>query len=475
VTHLVFGHVLGASSHPIEHVVFPLAIGAAVTGGPPVTTWVVLSASAVAIWHTVHGTGPFSSPEVHYSLVLLQSFMGILAGTSLLLAAAIAERLHLHRLEREAAASLRHRQEMLRLAQHAGGVATFEWDVRNQVAHCSAEFFAIFGLPAADGVITAQEWGRFVHPDDRDRMAAHLARAIERAEPASADYRINTADGRTRWLSYAGRLQQTPDGERMVGTVVDVTEQKRAEMALREAKMAAESANQLKDQFLATLSHELRTPLNVILGYARMLLTNAIPDDTRGHAIAVIERNAVAQHRLVEELLDMSRITTGKVRIDPQPVPVVILLGEAIEGVKPAAEAKGVVLDVELDPYAGMVWADMTRLQQVFWNVLTNAVKFTKSGGRIVASVTRDDRHVAIGIVDSGVGIAPEFLPFVFEPFRQADGGLQRAHGGLGLGLAITKQLVELHGGAIAVSSPGIGQGTTVTIRLPRVMADQQR
>jgi PAS domain S-box-containing protein len=717
VTHVVFGHVIGISPHPIEYVVFPVAIGAAVTGGPAVTSLVVLSASVVTIWHTVQGTGPFASAEVHYSLVLLQAFMGVLAGTSLLLAAAIAERLEIQRCEREAAASLQHRQDMLRLAQRAGGVATFEWDVQNQVAHCSAEFFGILGLPADDGVMTASEWGRFIHPDDRERLAAHLARALDGVETAAADYRINAADGSTRWLSYAGQVQRTEHGDRMLGTVVDisdrkrleaelrhhateverilesigegfvafdrgfryvyvnpaaarmlgrsrdeligriaweifpeentldskrmleaaalkgvptqyeihipgwnrwfenrvypsptglsiffadvtarveaeaalresrdvltlamrggsmgawsrnlatnevwwsaelegifglqpgefsrtdagffglihdddrqrvrvavdqavesrsdyivefrfrhasgewrwmegrgravyaddrtarnlygigvdVTERKRAEIALNDAKLAAESANQLKDQFLATLSHELRTPLNAILGYARMLQTNAIAPEKRQRAIDVIERNAVAQNQLVEDLLDMSRITTGKVRLDPQPVPVITVLQEAVEGVKPAADAKGVALEFDFDPFAGTVRADTSRLQQVFWNVLTNAVKFTTKRGRVTVSLRRNDAHVEIVIADTGAGIPPEFLPFVFEPFRQAEGRFDRTHGGLGLGLAITRQLVELHGGTIEVSSPGIGYGASFTIHLPRVSAD---
>ena len=714
VTHLVFGQRLGVGAHPLEYVVFPFIVAAALTGGPAVASLVVLGASTVTIWHTVRATGPFAGPEVHHSLILLQVFMGVLAGTGLLLAAAIAERRTSEQREREAAQALRRREEMLRLAQRAGGVATFEWDFRNQVANCSAEFFAIFRLPARDGVMTSAEWGRFVHPDDRERMAAHLARAIDGAEPAAADYRIVAADGSTRWLSYAGQLQQTPGGDRLLGIVVDisdrkqlelelryhaaeverilesigegfvaldgdfryiyvnssaermlgrarselmgrtpwevfplgavqetrrhleasavsgepgryevhveewnrwyenrvypsaaglsiffadvtarvkaeaalrenrdvlslamrggsmgawsrnlitnevwwsreleeifglapgafnqseagffdfvheddrgrvqrtvddaverrsdylvefrfkhasrdwrwmegrgravygsdgaprtlfgigidVTERKRVEIALREAMAAAESANQLKDQFLATLSHELRTPLNAILGYARMLQTNAIAPEKRQRAIDVIERNAVAQTQLVEDLLDMSRITTGKVRLDPLPIPVVTVLREAVEGVKPAADAKGIVLDVDLDAFAGTVLADTTRLQQVFWNLLTNAVKFTPAGGRVTASLRSEGHNVEIAISDTGVGISPEFLPFVFEPFRQGDARFDRGHGGLGLGLAIAKQLVELHGGTIAAASAGRAQGATFTVRLPRV------
>lgn len=233
VAHVAFGPVLGVAPYPIEYVIFPLVIGAAVGGGPRLTSWTVLTASAVAIWHTVNGAGPFASADVHYSLLLLQTFMGVLAGTSLLLGAAVAEIRSTELREREAAASLRRRQELLRLAQRAGGVATFEWDFQNQVAQCSAEFFRLFGLPAQDGVMAGADWGSFVHPADRERMAAHLTRALEGSEPPAADYRINAADGVTRWLSYAGQIQRTPDGDRMLGTVVDITERKRLEADLR--------------------------------------------------------------------------------------------------------------------------------------------------------------------------------------------------------------------------------------------------
>jgi PAS domain S-box-containing protein len=714
VTRLVFAPVLGVSAHPLEYVVFPLIIAAALIKGPSVTSLVVLSVSVVTIWHTVHGTGPFASGEVHDSLILLQAFMGILAGTALLLAAAIAERRMSEQRERDAAADVRDREAMLRLAQRAGGVATFEWDFHNQVARCSAEFFRIFGLPAEDGVITAEEWRRFVHPDDRERIATHVTRVHDRTQPAAADYRIIAADGRVRWISYTGQIERTPRGDHMVGTVVDitgqkqletelrhhaaeveriletigegfvaldrqfrfvyvnaaaeqmirrtraelngrtpwqvfpetivrdarwqldaamkggvpaqyktfvpewnrwfesraypspeglsiffadvtarvdaeaalresrdvlalamrggsmgawsrnvatnevwwsreleelfglepgefdhtetaffefvheddrpavraaiddairnhsdyvvefrfkhasgewrwmegrgravygddraprnlyglaidVTERKRAELALRDAMIAAESANQLKDQFLATVSHELRTPLNAIMGYARLLQTHAIPPDKRQRAIDVIERNAVAQNQLIEDLLDMSRITTGNIRLDPEPVPVVTVLREALEGIKPAADAKGIAVEMDVDPFAGTVRADTTRLQQVFWNLLSNAVKFTGDGGTVKAALRRIGTHLEIVVTDTGSGISPEFLPFVFDPFRQAESRFDRGRGGLGLGLAITKQLVELHGGTIEAASPGIGRGATFTVRLPCV------
>ena len=273
LTQLVFARFIGGSAHPLEYVVFPVVVAAAVYGGPQVSSAVVLGASAVAIWDTVSGGGPFAS-DLHHSLILLQAFLAVLAATALLLAAAVAEREATERREKDAARTLREREEMLQIAQRAGGVATFEWDFHNQLARCSGEFFRMFGLPERDEPIAASEWGRFVHPADRDRMAAHLQETLAGRTPAAADYRIVRDDGSVRWLSYAGRLQEDrTQGVRMFGTVVDVTDRKRTELELQEARDAAESANRLKDEFLGTLSHELRTPLNAIFGWARILRT----------------------------------------------------------------------------------------------------------------------------------------------------------------------------------------------------------
>jgi len=466
---LVFGHALGArSTHPLEYIVFPFVVAAAVRGGPPITALLVLSVSIVTITGTVQGAGPFATGDIHRSLVLLQAFMGVLSGTGLLLASAMAEREASRRREMESAEEVRRREEVLRLAQRAGGVAVFEWDFANQIAQCSAEFFEIFGLPARDGIMTGADWSGYVHPDDRARMGAHLSAVVEGRENAAADYRIVTADGRTRWLAYSGQLQTTPAGRRLLGTVTDVTSRIEAEEALREAKNTAETANRLKDQFLATLSHELRTPLNVILGYARMLQRDAIPIDQRGKAIDVIARNAVAQNQLVEDLLDMSRITTGKLRLEPRVVAPSALLLDALDGVRPAADAKEIRLHSEIDGDAGGVRADAARLQQVYWNLLMNAVKFTERGGRVVVRLRGNGSSIETSVEDNGIGIDAAFLPFVFEPFRQADARLNREHGGLGLGLAIAKELVELHGGTIHAMSDGPGRGAIFTVRLPR-------
>ncbi len=243
----------------------------------------------------------------------------------------------------------------------------------------SRELEELLGLEPGAFNRTEAGFFEFVHEDDRVRYGRPLT-MLFRTVPTTSS---NSVSG-TRAVNGGGwkggvapctPMPVTP--LHLYGLGIDVTERKRAELALREAKAAAESANQLKDQFLATLSHELRTPLNAILGYACMLRMDSIAPDKRQRAIEVIERNAVAQNRLIEDLLDMSRITTGKVRLDPTPVPVVSVLREALEGVKPAADAKRITLDVDFDPFAGSVMADATRLQQILWNLLTNAVKFT--------------------------------------------------------------------------------------------------
>jgi signal transduction histidine kinase/CheY-like chemotaxis protein len=233
------------------------------------------------------------------------------------------------------------------------------------------------------------------------------------------------------------------------------------------AEMAA--ANRLKDQFLATLSHELRTPLNAILGWSEMLRTNSIRDSRREHAAEAIFNNATRQARLIDELLDMARIMAGKLRLETGEVDPRDLVRGALEIVQPDADAKRLRLDASVDAAAGLVRGDSARLQQVVWNLLANAVKFTPPGGRVQLRVARDGQGVRITVRDSGAGIPREFLPSVFEPFRQADATATRQHGGLGLGLAIVRQLVDAHGGTIAADSEGEGRGATFTVSLPGV------
>jgi PAS domain S-box-containing protein len=229
----------------------------------------------------------------------------------------------------------------------------------------------------------------------------------------------------------------------------------------------AQESSRLKDEFLATVSHELRTPLTAILGWAHLLRTGQFNGDSNLKAIETIERNARAQSQLIDDLLDVSRIITGKLRIDVRPVDPNSFIESALEAVRPAAEAKGVRVQRIMDTGVVTVSGDPVRMQQVIWNLLSNAIKFTPKGGRVQIRLERVNSHVEIAISDTGAGIAPEFLPYVFDRFRQADQRTTRQHGGLGLGLAIVRHLVELHGGSVRAESPGKGQGATFTVMLP--------
>jgi signal transduction histidine kinase/ActR/RegA family two-component response regulator len=237
------------------------------------------------------------------------------------------------------------------------------------------------------------------------------------------------------------------------------------------ARKEAEAASQLKDQFLMTVSHELRTPLTAITGWARMLVDGAVSERQKQAALRTIDRNAQAQARLIDDLLDVSRVMSGKLRLEVRMVPVEDVVRNAMDTVSPAAEAKGIHLESVVDRSAGRIPGDPERLQQIVWNLLSNAVKFTPSGGSVHVSATRSDGHVEIAVRDTGIGIGAEFLPHVFERFRQQDGGTTRRYGGLGLGLAIVRNLVELHGGSVSAHSDGENRGSLFTVRLPAAPA----
>ncbi|HEY6361356.1 MAG TPA: ATP-binding protein [Vicinamibacterales bacterium] len=250
----------------------------------------------------------------------------------------------------------------------------------------------------------------------------------------------------------------------------EVEERRRVEAERTAALERERDANRLKDEFLATLSHELRTPLNAVLGWTRVLRAAHVEPATEARALASIERNARAQARLIEDLLEVSRIVTGKLRIHVRPVDLAALVDAALEVVQPAAMAKQIRVDVTITARPAMTSGDADRLQQVVWNVLSNAVKFTPAGGQVWLRLEEADGY-RLTVRDSGAGIEPRFLPHVFDAFRQADGTSSREHGGLGLGLAIAKQLTELHGGTIQAHSPGRGSGATFDIHLPSILA----
>jgi signal transduction histidine kinase len=246
-------------------------------------------------------------------------------------------------------------------------------------------------------------------------------------------------------------------------------EQERARLLVLEqaARQQAEEANRTKDEFLATLSHELRTPLNAILGWVQVLRAGKLDAAAATRALETIERNARAQAQLIADLLDVSRIITGKLRLDFKPVELRRIIDSTLESVRPAADAKGILLDISVSPLASPVLGDTDRLQQVIWNLLSNAIKFTSRGGRVEVRLHEAGGNAVIRVSDTGIGIRPDFLPYVFDRFRQAEGSITRTHGGLGLGLSIVRHLIELHGGTVEVESEGEGLGAAFTVRLP--------
>jgi PAS domain S-box-containing protein len=303
------------------------------------------------------------------------------------------------------------------------------------------------------------------------------------ADPSPTVYEVDifTKDRRRLTLEVSTRIAFR-DGQPVAveGIARDVTERKRIERAREEllereqqARRELEEASRMKDEFLATVSHELRTPLTAMLGWSHLLRTGKLEEANTAHAIEVIERNARSQAQLIEDLLDVSRIITGNLRLDVRPVDPNSVIEGALEAVRPAAEAKGVRLLKALDTKISSVFGDPTRLQQVIWNLLSNAIKFTPLGGQVSIGLERAGSHVEIVVTDTGEGINQEFLPYVFDRFRQADAKTTRRHGGLGLGLAIVRHLVEMHGGTVRAESPGEGQGATFRVRLPLMSAHQ--
>jgi PAS domain S-box-containing protein len=324
---------------------------------------------------------------------------------------------------------------------------------------------------------TGSGWTQVVHPDDLGTWRETYDASFEARKPFAVEYRIRRHDGEYRWIIDHGiPLYEGPNGafSGYIGSCIDITERRAAEEqkgalldAERAARMESERVGRMKDEFLSTLSHELRTPLSAILGWSQMLTRGKSDPEQVKQGLEAIARNARAQTQIIEDLLDMSRIINGKIRLNVQSVMPGEVVESAIESILPAAEAKDVKVTKLIDPLAGPVSGDPGRLQQIVWNLLTNAIKFTPTGGKVEVLVQRVNSHVEIVVTDTGVGIAASFMPHVFERFRQVDGSTTRRHGGLGIGLSIVKQLVELHGGTVQVSSEGDNRGTTFVVALP--------
>jgi PAS domain S-box-containing protein len=340
-------------------------------------------------------------------------------------------------------------------------------DAEGRNTYASPSFLQLVGLTQHE--CTTSGWDKVLHPDEMEKAAAAWAECVQTGDNWYREHRFKGADGLWHPILACGLPVRDTSGKitHWVGINLDIRRLKAVEERERAARIEIERQSRVKDEFLATVSHELRTPLNAIVGWAELIRRGSDNPKTVREGIDVIHRNAQAQSRLIEDLLDMSRIISGKLRLDTQSVDLSSIIETAINAVEPAASGKGVRLQKVLDPNAGPVSGDANRLQQVLWNLLSNAIKFTPKEGKVEVLLERVNSHLEISVSDTGEGIEPEFLPFVFERFRQADSSTTRKYFGLGLGLAITKNLVELHGGKIHARSAGIGKGSTFVVSLP--------
>jgi signal transduction histidine kinase/ActR/RegA family two-component response regulator len=351
--------------------------------------------------------------------------------------------------------------EELRLVLDDARVCAWAWDIASDriTSWGSAEQLPDLG----EAPRSLRACLELVHPEDRAAVNAALSGTVEHGAPIDIEFRIRRADGESCWFLARGHVERDAAGVpvRLLGVALDIDGHKRAD------EERAHEATRIKDEFLAMVSHELRGPLQTTIMWAHVLRKDDIDAATRLRALAGIQQSAELQRRLVDDLVDVSRIVAGKLALRFQPVEPAAVVESVVDIIRPGAESKGLRLDVELDRASGRVAGDPDRLQQVVWNLVSNAVKFTPAGGLVAVRARRVGRQLEIVVSDTGDGIVPELLSHVFEPFRQADalGGGSRA--GLGLGLTIVRHLVERHGGTVRAESPGIGRGATFTVTLP--------
>ena len=450
--------------------------------------WITALGSAfivvIAVDGTLRGSGPFRHESPNESLLLLQAFVGLTTTMMLSVAAEVSRRRSVERdlrvlnerLERKVASrtdELQKANERLIQAQEVAHMGSWEWDVGANRVWWSDEMYRIYGI-AAGTFIGYETFLEHVHPDDRSIAHEIVSRAMMDTRPFTFDHRIVRPDGTIRVIHANGRVicDAVSHPIRMVGTGVDITERKEAEEARAQLiheqarRQEAEETSRAKDQFLAVLSHELRTPLNAALGWAHML--RELPRDAPAtrHAVDAIYRNMLIQSRLVSDIVDVSRITKGALTVEKAPVDLAAIIESAMEMVRESARARNIKLETCVAGDRVALLGDAKRLEQVFWNLLSNGIRFGREGGFVRVASTVENGTIRVTVEDDGPGIDPAFLPHVFEPFRQADASPRRAHDGLGLGLSIARHLVELHGGNMSAANRP-GGGAVLTVVLP--------
>jgi PAS domain S-box-containing protein len=458
---------------PLAFTLFPFLVWAALRFGRRGATTATLLAVAIAVWATMQGHSPFARGTLDERLIYLHTYMAVAAVTSLLLASVLAER-------RNAEAGLREGEERLRLALDAGGCGVWDWDVAKGSVTWSEQLFGIHGIAPGDFQGRIEDFTRLVHPEDAGRLGEAIQRTLREGAEYQEEFRIVRPDGQVRWVGTRGRAFFDAQGHavRMLGATLDVTERHEAEEERsrllareREARAEAEAANEAKDRFLATLSHELRTPLAPVLAVVSGLENERLPPELV-RPLDVIRRNVELEARLIDDLLDLTRIVRGKLELHPEVTDARKVIEHTIEiCCEREVEAGRLRVVEDLAAEDHRIWADPSRLTQVMWNLLTNAVKFTPAGGTVtVRSRKEGDREgdrLVLQVSDTGVGIDPEVLPHIFDAFEQGRARSPRGASGLGLGLAISQAIVELHGGDLTAASEGRGRGATFTVSLP--------
>ena len=373
--------------------------------------------------------------------------------------------------------ALRASEARLRAALEVGGVGIWELDLERGLGYWSSTAYAVIGLDADVTPPDARAWRALVHPDDIGAVEAEWTRARDAREEYRSEHRVVRPDGAVRWLDARGRFFYDEDGMpvRMLGALVDVTDRKAAEAEREEllgiaerARTGAEAASRAKDEFLAMLGHELRNPLSAVLN---AVMTARLDGARRERALEIARSQGDQLARLLDDLLDVARITQGRIALRREPTYLAGIVARALETTRAAVEERGHTLDVHLPADDVRVDADPARIEQVVVNLVTNAAKYTEAGGRIELEIRRDRTDAVLTVRDSGIGIAPDMLRRVFDLFAQAERGLDRAQGGLGIGLTIVKRVVELHGGRVEARSDGVGRGAEFVVRLPALPA----